>query len=60
MTVDEAVNWGLPRGLCADRSDHLPHVQETGSLAPFICSADQDDREPMRSERRRGNNGLGA
>lgn len=53
MTIEEAENWEVPKGLCGDRSDHLPHVKETGSLAPFICSANQDDREPMRSERRR-------
>lgn len=53
MRVEEAENWGLPHGLCAVREDHLPHVVETGSLAPFICTADQSQREPFRSEQRR-------
>lgn len=51
--LEEARNWGLPNGLCSDREEHLPHPVTTGSLAPFVCSANQDDREPYRSERRR-------
>lgn len=51
--VEEARNWGLPNGLCADREEHEPHTVQTGSLAPFVCSGDPADREPYRSEVRR-------
>lgn len=40
-------------GLCANREDHQPHLVESGSLAPYWCTADQSRREPGRSERRR-------
>lgn len=42
-----------PDGLCANRQEHRPHLVTEGSLAPFWCTANQDDREPYRSERRR-------
>lgn len=42
-----------PRGLCGVKAEHFPHVVHTGSLAPFFCTADQSQREPGRSERRR-------
>lgn len=45
-----------PNGLCPDREQHLPHLVTEGSLAPFYCTANQDDREPYRSERRRQQN----
>ncbi len=50
------VNLGLdwPDGLCARRGDHMGHPVETGSLAPFWCTGREADREPGRSERRRG------
>lgn len=41
------------RGLCGVKVDHMPHTVHTGSLAPFFCTADQSQREPGRSERRR-------
>lgn len=41
------------RGLCGVKVNHLPHTVHTGSLAPFFCTADQSQREPGRSERRR-------
>lgn len=40
-------------GLCANREDHEPHLVESGSLAPYWCTADQDRREPGYSERLR-------
>ena len=49
-----------PRGLCANREDHPSHLVETGSLAPFICKARQEDREPYRSERLRSGLDLSA
>lgn len=49
----ESVMHGDPIGLCSVRSDHLPHRVVTGSLAPYWCTANQEDREPGRAERRR-------
>jgi hypothetical protein len=43
----------LSNGLCANREDHEPHQCETGSLGTIWCTANQDDREPNRSERAR-------
>ncbi len=44
------------KGLCGVKVEHLPHTVHTGSLAPFFCTANQEDREPHRSERRRREN----
>jgi hypothetical protein len=46
-------NQVLATGLCANKEDHGPHAVTTGSLAPFMCMADQTSREPYRSELRR-------
>jgi hypothetical protein len=45
----------LPKGLCANKNDHAPHPVYEGALAPFWCTAEQEDREPYRSEQRRNN-----
>ena len=45
------MSFELPRGLCANRTDHAPHLYSSGSLGTFWCTANQDDREPYRSER---------
>jgi hypothetical protein len=50
--------WKIPAtamqtGLCGIKVQHLPHVVHTGSLSPFFCTADQFQREPGQSERRR-------
>lgn len=42
-----------PEGLCADRTEHPAHLHESSSLGRFWCTADQSQREPWRSERRR-------
>jgi hypothetical protein len=42
-----------PDGLCPAKFDHRPHMYESGTLGRFWCTADQDRREPGRSERRR-------
>lgn len=42
-----------PEGLCGDRTEHTPHLHESPSLGRFWCTADQDQREPWRSERAR-------
>lgn len=42
-----------PDGLCGDREDHRPHLHDSATLGRFWCTADQDQREPYRSERRR-------
>lgn len=42
-----------PEGLCADRTEHPAHLHESPSLGRFWCTADQSQREPWRSERRR-------
>lgn len=66
-SVKQRGPWGAPweyfmrdtvqrRGLCADRSDHKPHLHNSETLGTFMCSGDQDDREPYRSERRRSAN----
>lgn len=44
---------GTPRGLCANREDHAPHFHNSKTLGRFYCTADQTQREPYRSERRR-------
>lgn len=41
-----------PEGLCGDRTEHPAHLHESPSLGRFWCTADQDQREPWRSERR--------
>lgn len=43
----------LPNGLCANKADHAPHPVYEGTLAPYWCTARQEDREPYRSEQRR-------
>jgi hypothetical protein len=43
----------MRRGLCANRDDHEPHKHTSTTLGDFWCTADQDEREPYRSERRR-------
>lgn len=43
----------VPGGLCANREDHAPHVHDSATLGTFWCTADQSQREPGRSERRR-------
>jgi hypothetical protein len=50
---DEVGTGGEPDGLCGDRGEHAPHLFESVSLGRFWCSADQSQREPWRSERRR-------
>lgn len=45
--------WELPRGLCGNRDDHHPHIHHSTTLGTFWCTADQSQREPWRSERRR-------
>lgn len=48
------------RGLCGDRRPHDPHAVLDGSLGPYVCTADQNEREPWRSERlRERSDGLG-
>lgn len=42
-----------PDGLCANRQEHQPHLHDSASLGRFWCTADQSQREPFRSERRR-------
>lgn len=42
-----------PDGLCGDRAEHRAHLHESDSLGTFWCTADQDQREPGRSERAR-------
>lgn len=42
-----------PRGLCPDRNEHEAHPYYSDSLGGFWCTADQSQREPGRSERRR-------
>lgn len=44
-----------PDGLCGNRDDHWPHLHDSPTLGRFWCTADQDRREPYRSERRRRN-----
>lgn len=52
--LDDAVGTGEePDGLCADRSEHRAHLHDSRTLGRFWCTADQDQREPWRSERRR-------
>lgn len=43
-----------PEGLCGNRAEHPAHLHESVSLGRFWCTADQSQREPWRSERRRG------
>lgn len=40
-----------PEGLCANRDDHKPHLVREGSLAPYLCTADQSRRLPYAAER---------
>lgn len=47
-----------PEGLCADRTEHPAHLHESSSLGRFWCTADQSQREPWRSERRRAAQGV--
>lgn len=47
------VTWELLRGLCGDRTDHEPHIRDSPTLGTFWCTAQQEEREPWRSERRR-------
>lgn len=42
-----------PDGLCGDRSEHAAHMHDSQTLGRFWCTADQSQREPHRSERRR-------
>lgn len=42
-----------PDGLCGNKEDHDPHLHDSASLGRFWCTADQSQREPFRSERRR-------
>lgn len=52
--LEEAVGTGEePDGLCGDRSEHRAHLHESPTLGRFWCTADQSQREPWRSERRR-------
>jgi hypothetical protein len=43
-----------PDGLCGNRTPHPAHMVREGTLAPFWCTANESQREPGRSERRRG------
>lgn len=55
--LDDAVGTGEePDGLCADRTDHRPHLHDSATLGRFWCTADQSHREPYRSEARRPEN----
>jgi hypothetical protein len=47
-----------PEGLCADRTEHTPHLHESPSLGRFWCVARESEREPWRSERRRAAEGV--
>ena len=52
--LDDAVGTGRePDGLCGNREDHPPHLHDSKTLGVFWCTANQEDREPWRSERRR-------
>jgi hypothetical protein len=42
---------GFPPGLCAVREEHDPHLHMSDSLGRFLCTADQSQREPNRSQR---------
>lgn len=46
-------NTFFTEGLCANKEDHVSHLVTKGTLAPFLCTADQSTREPNRSELRR-------
>lgn len=43
-----------PDGLCGDKGDHRAHLHDSQTLGRFWCTADQSQREPYRSEQRRG------
>lgn len=59
--LEEAVGTGQePDGLCADRGEHRAHLHDSETLGRFWCTADQSQREPWRSERRRAANFPGA
>lgn len=47
------VNPVEPAGLCPSRKDHRAHPYKSETLGTFWCTADQTQREPYRSERRR-------
>jgi hypothetical protein len=51
--INNDVDPPVPNGLCSDRSDHQPHIQKGSNIGPFWCTADQSQREPFKSERRR-------
>jgi hypothetical protein len=53
LQVDVIGTGEEPDGLCDDRDDHRPHLHDSPTLGRFWCTADQDQREPYRSERRR-------
>jgi hypothetical protein len=38
-----------PEGLCADRTEHTPHLHESPSLGRFWCVARESEREPWRA-----------
>ncbi len=53
-SLNQAVGTGEePDGLCAVRTEHRAHLHDSPSLGRFWCTADQSQREPWRSERRR-------
>lgn len=53
--LEELVGIGEePDGLCGNREKHPAHLHESATLGVFWCTARQQDREPGRSERRRG------
>lgn len=43
----------MPRGLCANKTEHNPHAHFSDTLGLFWCTANQREREPYRSERRK-------
>ena len=52
--LEVAVGTGEePDGLCGNRFPHTAHLHDSESLGRFWCTADQDQREPYRSERAR-------
>lgn len=50
--AEEPPNYHTPDGLCGDRSDHEPHIYDSGSLGTFWCTADQKSRLPFAAEMR--------
>lgn len=51
--LSEVGTGNEPDGLCADRGEHRAHLHDSETLGRFWCTADQSQREPWRSERRR-------